>query len=165
MTASALDPALHVEQEDEEEKKQSEFLYVSVVKFLHGEEVLCSIRGDDMNWTVKKFITVYDPVVVDPGLKFRPWSELTDQTQIEIQTCDIRAIYGVKERIEEAYDDWCGEQYYAGLREDLKDPDLTDEARDEIEAILLNAYDGSEELKEEEEDVLTSWMMPSKTLH
>ena len=163
MTASAFDPALYVDVDDVEQEKPKN--YYRVVKFLGGEEILCGIAEDDLNWTVKKFITIWEPVVVDPGLKFRPWSELTDDYVQEISTTDIRSVNTVKEVVEDAYDRYCAEQYYAGLRDDLNNPDITEEEREHIEALLLEAYDGSEEVKEEDTAVNAYWTATSKTIH
>jgi hypothetical protein len=152
------------DQEEEQQEDNYNGLYYRAIRFKGGEEVICGIRGEDLNWTIKKYILINDPMLVDRFGEFSPWSSVTDQYEIEISTDLIRAIYTLKESIETKYDSLLEEQHYAGLREDLKDPNLTEEERECIEAQLTNKYDGSEPL-DQPVPVMFQHLPVSNTIH
>jgi hypothetical protein len=152
------------EQEEVQQEEHPTGLWYRAVRFKGGEEIICGIYHDDLDWTNKKFILINQPMLHDRFGEFSEWSTVTDQIEIEISTDLIRAIYTLKESIETKYDTFIEERYFEWLREDLKNPDLTDEDRESIEDQLSRRYDGSEPLNQPV-PVMFGHLPVSNTIH
>jgi hypothetical protein len=134
---------------DVEEVKEQEYnrgIFCRAIRFKGGEEIVTGVHVDDMDWTVKKFVTIHQPMVIDASSgKMVPWSSVGNQYAYEISTDMIRSMYEVRVRTIDQWSDASAEQHYAFLREDLLDPTLPDEEREAIEQELADAEDGSQE--------------------
>jgi hypothetical protein len=139
----------HVDQQDEVDNEDGyDGLFNRAIKFKSGEEIICGLQGEDINYTVKKYITVYNPMQVGKGVVLTDWSEVCSDDVIEISTDMIRSMYRIKDSVENHYMEVLHERYLINLKQLLEDENLTDEERHEIEAELLNSYDGSAEIQE-----------------
>jgi hypothetical protein len=156
-----------VEAEEVQEQAFNQGIFTRAIRFKGGEEIVCGVHADDFDWTVKKFIVIHQPMVLDAATKkMKPWSDISDDFSMEISTDLVRTMYEVKHRYSVQWSDAAAEQYFAHLRERLEDDSISDEERTDIEQELLMASDGSEE----EESVLEvpglfNHVPVSKTLH
>lgn len=121
-----------VEQEEYVEQEQPR-MEIRGVRFKGGEEIVCAINEDDLDWTVRKFVWANQPMAVDAHGNLSPWTSIGNQYQYEISTDLIRSMYEVKSSVETKYDEAAEEQHLSFLREDLADPSITDEEREMIE--------------------------------
>jgi hypothetical protein len=160
-TASSLDQ----EEQDQQEHDERPQLFYRAIRFKNGEEVVCAVMQDDLDWTIKKFVLINDPYIVNPDGSLRPWSLITDQYQIPMATDTMQAMYFVQESIEERYEDAVEEAYMQSLRNDLKNPKLTDEERESLERELFAASDGSDPIDVAEPPEMFGNLPVSKTLH
>jgi hypothetical protein len=150
-----------VEQEEYNEKPE---LYFRAIRFKGGEEIVCAVYADDIDWTTKKFVLINDPYIVNPDGLLRPWSVVTDQYQIPMATDTMLAMYMVSESVEGRYEELVKQAYIASLRDDLKNPDLPEDERESIEQELYACTDIDDEPVFEQPEMF-GYLPVSKQLH
>lgn len=136
---------VEVDAVEEQEYDDQPELYFRAIRFKGGEEIVCAVYADDIDWTTKKYVLINDPYIVNQDGSLRPWSVVTDQYQIPMATDTMLAMYFVSESVEARYEELVKLAYIASLREDLKNPDLSDDERESIEQELFNATDITDE--------------------
>lgn len=137
--------SLEVESVEGVEQEQAR-MEIRAIKFKGGEEVVAGIWEDDLDWTMKKFVWLQQPMQVGPHGEMKPWSAIGNQYQYEISTDLIRSMYEITRLAETAYDDAAQEQHLSFLRADLADPDITDEEREQVEAEIREVTDYADPL-------------------
>jgi hypothetical protein len=154
---------IEVDVEEVQEQEYNRGIFCRAVRFKGGEEIVTGIHVDDMDWTVRKFVTIHQPMVIDASGKMVPWSSIGSQYAYEISTDLIRSMYEVRVKTIDQWSDATAEQHYAFLREDLLDPTLPDEDREAIEQELADAEDPFRE-PELEVPEMFGYLPVSKTL-
>jgi hypothetical protein len=159
--------AASLEQEAEEQQEYEEpgQCYIRGIKFFGGEEVVCAVVVDDIDWTMKKFISMIDPMVYDVHGNFQPWARTSEQSEHPIQTANILSMFEVHDSVMTKYDEAATKCAVAMLREDLKNPDLTDEEREQIERDIYQMIDYDEDIELPEPPEMYRFIEVSKTRH
>ena len=160
-TAASLEQEVVEEQEYEEPGQ----CYIRGIKFFGGEEVVCAVLVDDIDWTVKKHIVMIDPMIYDAYGNFHPWARTSDQSEHPIQTANILSMFEVHDSVMTKYDDAATKFAIAMLREDLKNPDLSDEEREQIERDIFQMIDHDEDIELPESPEMFRYLEVSTTRH
>lgn len=155
---------IEVDVEEVERQEYSDGVFVRAIRFKAGEEVVCGVHVEDFDWTVKKFVVIHQPMVIDATGKMVPWTSIGNAYSYTIATDLIRSMYEVKHKFMDQWNHAAEEQHFGFLRDDLADPDLPDEEREAIEQELAEADDGSVD-QEIEPPEMFGYMPVSKTRH
>lgn len=160
----AVEQHIEVDVDEVQQQEYSRGVFCRAIRFKGGEEIVCGLHNEDFDWTVKKFVLIHQPMVIDGAGQMKPWSAIGNQYSYEISTDLIRSSYELRPKFIEQWNHAAAEQHFDFLREDLKNPDLTDEEREEIELELFEGADGSEEPEVEVPEMFGA-LPVSKTLH
>jgi hypothetical protein len=161
-TASSLDQQ---EVEDQQEYEERGQFHLRGIKFFGGEEVVCAVHENDTDWTMRKHIVMYDPMVYDSLGYFQPWARTADESGHTIQTANILSMYEIHDSIATKYTEAGKKNAIALLREDLKDPDLTDEEREQIERDIYEMIDSDETIDLPEPPEMFRYLEVPKSVH
>ena len=145
-----------IEQDDEEQYD----IECRCIQLVNGEQFVAGIHIDDLAFTSKRIIKLYNPVkllkctqnidgrVTESYMMLR-WNELSFQDEFEIKTDPIFTIYELQDKFEQKYFEALHKIYIDDLKSVLQRDDLDEDERAEIHERLVEATDGEEEIQDE----------------